>query len=83
MFVLQHRSRATNLVTGIANAKMDSILVVITGQVKILLERTFQETDILELRYQLLNTLQFVIQTPEIIAEAFHCSKWTTWSSID
>ena len=46
---------ATNLVTGIANAKMDSIpMVIITGQVtrNFIGTDAFQETDILQAYYQ-------------------------------
>jgi acetolactate synthase-1/2/3 large subunit len=51
---------ATNLVTGIANARMDSIpMIIITGQVGRAFIGTdaFQETDILGLHYLLLNIL--------------------------
>ena len=68
---------ATNLVTGIANAKMDSIpLVVITGQVtrNFIGTDAFQETDIFGITLPIVKhsyTIRDTKKLPEIIAEAF------------
>ena len=68
---------ATNLVTGIANARMDSIpLVVITGQVGRTFIGTdaFQETDIFGITLPIVKHSYTVRDTnllPEILAEAF------------
>ncbi len=68
---------ATNLVTGIANARMDSIpLVVITGQVGRTFIGTdaFQETDIFGITLPIVKHSYTVREThllPQIIAEAF------------
>jgi len=69
---------ATNLVTGIATAQMDSIpLVVITGQVPSYAIGTdaFQETDIFGITLPIVKH-SYVVRRPEdiarIVAEAFH-----------
>ena len=68
---------ATNLVTGIANARMDSIpLVIITGQVARTFIGTdaFQETDIFGITLPIVKhsyTVRDTSRLPEIIAEAF------------
>ncbi len=68
---------ATNLVTGIANARMDSIpMIVITGQVGRTFIGTdaFQETDIFGITLPIVKHSYTVRDTsllPEIIAEAF------------
>ena len=68
---------ATNLVTGIANAKMDSIpMVVITGQVtrNFIGTDAFQETDIFGITLPIVKhsyTIRDTNKLPEIIAEAF------------
>ena len=68
---------ATNLVTGIANAKMDSIpLVVITGQVtrNFIGTDAFQETDIFGITLPIVKHSYTVRDTsllPKIMAEAF------------
>ena len=68
---------ATNLVTGIANARMDSIpLIVITGQVGRTLIGTdaFQETDIFGITLPIVKhsyTIRDTKLLPEILAEAF------------
>ena len=68
---------ATNLVTGIANARMDSIpLVVITGQVgrSFIGTDAFQETDIFGITLPIVKHSYTVRDTsllPKIIAEAF------------
>lgn len=68
---------ATNLVTGIANARMDSIpLVIITGQVgrSFIGTDAFQETDIFGITLPIVKHSYTVRDTsllPEIIAEAF------------
>jgi acetolactate synthase I/II/III large subunit len=72
---------ATNLVTGIADAKMDSVpLVCLTGQVRSALLGTdaFQETDVLGLTLaltkwsRLVRTLE---EIPALMAEAFHWAR--------
>jgi acetolactate synthase I/II/III large subunit len=71
---------ATNLVTGIADAKMDSVpLVCITGQVRTALIGTdaFQETDVFGLTLSLTKwsrLVRSIEEIPAVIAEAFH---WT------
>jgi acetolactate synthase I/II/III large subunit len=69
---------ATNLVTGIATAHMDSIpLVVITGQVNsnVIGSDAFQETDIFGITLPIVKH-SYVVRDPQdvarIIAEAFH-----------
>jgi acetolactate synthase-1/2/3 large subunit len=68
---------ATNLVTGIANAKMDSIpLVVITGQVtrNFIGTDAFQETDIFGITLPIVKhsyTVRDTNELPKIMAEAF------------
>ena len=72
---------ATNLVTGIANAKMDSIpMVVITGQVtrNFIGTDAFQETDIFGITLPIVKHSYTVRDTnllPEIIAEAFYIAQ--------
>jgi acetolactate synthase-1/2/3 large subunit len=69
---------ATNLVTGIATAQMDSIpMVVVTGQVPLLKIGTdaFQETDIYGITLPIVKH-SYVVRSPEdmsrIVAEAFY-----------
>jgi len=68
---------ATNLVTGIANARMDSIpLIIITGQVgrSFIGTDAFQETDIFGITLPIVKHSYTVRNTellPEILAEAF------------
>src|SRR6202035_2063096 len=72
---------ATNLVTGIADAKMDSIpLVCITGQVRSALIGTdaFQETDVFGVTLSLTKWSRLVRtldEIPEAIAEGFHWAR--------
>jgi len=72
---------ATNLVTGIADAKMDSVpLVCITGQVRSALIGTdaFQETDIFGLTLSLTKWSRLVKtleEIPDVIAEGFHWAR--------
>lgn len=72
---------ATNLVTGIADAKMDSVpLVCITGQVRTSLIGTdaFQETDVFGMTMPLTKWSRLVLSTdeiPEVVAEAFHIAR--------
>ncbi|HXZ34076.1 MAG TPA: biosynthetic-type acetolactate synthase large subunit [Terriglobales bacterium] len=72
---------ATNLVTGLADAKMDSVpLVCITGQVRSAFLGTdaFQETDVFGLTLPLTKwsrLVQTVEEIPAVIAEAFHWAK--------
>jgi acetolactate synthase I/II/III large subunit len=72
---------ATNLVTGIADAKMDSVpLVCITGQVKSALIGTdaFQETDVFGVTLSLTKwsrLVRTIDEIPEIIAEGFHWAR--------
>ena len=72
---------ATNLVTGIANARMDSIpLVIITGQVgrSFIGTDAFQETDIFGITLPIVKHLVYVRDTrllPKILAEAFFLSQ--------
>jgi len=72
---------ATNLVTGIADAKMDSVpLVCITGQVRSALIGTdaFQETDVFGLTLSLTKwsrLVRSIEEIPEVIAEGFHWAR--------
>jgi acetolactate synthase I/II/III large subunit len=72
---------ATNLVTGIADAKMDSVpLVCITGQVRSALIGTdaFQETDVFGLTLSLTKwsrLVRSIEEIPAVIAEGFHWAR--------
>src|SRR5919109_50089 len=72
---------ATNLVTGIADAKMDSVpLVCITGQVRSALIGTdaFQETDVFGLTLSLTKwsrLVKTIEEIPAVIAEGFHWAR--------
>src|ERR1700674_398777 len=72
---------ATNLVTGIADAKMDSVpLVCITGQVRSPLIGTdaFQETDVFGVTLSLTKwsrLVRTIEEIPEGIAEGFHWAR--------
>jgi acetolactate synthase-1/2/3 large subunit len=72
---------ATNLVTGIADAKMDSVpLVCITGQVRSPLIGTdaFQETDVFGMTLSLSKWSRLVRsldEVPAVIAEGFHWAR--------
>lgn len=72
---------ATNLITGIIDAKMDSIpMVAITGQVPstVLGSDAFQETDIMGATFPLVKhsyMVQNIADIPRIINEAFHIAK--------
>jgi len=72
---------ATNLITGIIDAKMDSIpLIAITGQVPstVLGSDAFQETDIIGATFPLVKhsyMIQSVAEIPKIINEAFHIAR--------
>jgi acetolactate synthase I/II/III large subunit len=72
---------ATNLVTGIADAKMDSVpLVCITGQVRSALIGTdaFQETDVFGVTLSLTKwsrLVRTIDEIPEVIAEGFHWAR--------
>jgi acetolactate synthase I/II/III large subunit len=72
---------ATNLVTGIADAKMDSVpLVCITGQVRSPLIGTdaFQETDVFGLTLSLTKwsrLVRSIDEIPAVIAEGFHWAR--------
>ena len=72
---------ATNLVTGIADAKMDSVpLVCITGQVRSPLIGTdaFQETDVFGMTLALTKwsrLVRSVEEIPEVIAQAFYWAR--------
>src|SRR5271157_878293 len=72
---------ATNLVTGIADAKMDSVpLVCITGQVRSALIGTdaFQETDVFGVTLSLTKwsrLVRYIDEIPEVIAEGFHWAR--------
>ncbi|HXY51779.1 MAG TPA: biosynthetic-type acetolactate synthase large subunit [Terriglobales bacterium] len=72
---------ATNLVTGIADAKMDSVpLVCITGQVRSTLIGTdaFQETNVFGLTLSMTKWSRLVKSTqelPDVIAEAFYWAR--------
>ncbi|HXM68092.1 MAG TPA: biosynthetic-type acetolactate synthase large subunit [Candidatus Acidoferrum sp.] len=72
---------ATNLVTGIADAKMDSVpLVCITGQVRTAVIGTdaFQETDVFGVTLSLTKwsrLVRTIDEIPEVIAEGFHWAR--------
>ena len=72
---------ATNLVTGIADAKMDSVpLVCITGQVRSPLIGTdaFQETDVFGMTLSLTKwnrLVRSIEELPRVIAEAFYWAR--------
>ena len=72
---------ATNLVTGIADAKMDSIpLVCITGQVRSALIGTdaFQETDVFGVTLSLTKwsrLVRTIDEIPDVIAEGFYWAR--------
>jgi acetolactate synthase I/II/III large subunit len=72
---------ATNLVTGIADAKMDSVpLVTLTGQVRsaLLGSDAFQETDVFGLTLSLTKwsrLVRSIEEIPAVIAEAFHWAR--------
>ncbi len=72
---------ATNLVTGIADAKMDSVpLVCITGQVRSALigSDAFQETDVFGLTLSLTKwsrLVQSIEEISEVIAQAFYWAR--------
>jgi acetolactate synthase-1/2/3 large subunit len=72
---------ATNLITGIADAKMDSVpLVCITGQVRSALIGTdaFQETDVFGLTLSLTKwsrLVKSIEEIPDVIAEGFHWAR--------
>jgi acetolactate synthase I/II/III large subunit len=72
---------ATNLITGIADAKMDSVpLVCITGQVRSALIGTdaFQETDVFGVTLSLTKWSRIVKtldEIPEVIAEGFYWAR--------
>ena len=72
---------ATNLVTGIADAKMDSVpLVCITGQVRSALigSDAFQETDVFGVTLSLTKwsrLVRSIDEIPEVIAEGFHWAR--------
>lgn len=72
---------ATNLVTGIADAKMDSVpLVCITGQVRTAMIGTdaFQETDVFGVTLSLTKwsrLVRTIEEIPDAIAEGFHWAR--------
>jgi acetolactate synthase I/II/III large subunit len=72
---------ATNLVTGIADAKMDSVpLVCITGQVRTAMIGTdaFQETDVFGVTLSLTKwsrLVRTIDEIPSVIAEGFHWAR--------
>src|ERR1700692_4710072 len=72
---------ATNLVTGIADAKMDSVpLVCITGQVRTAMIGTdaFQETDVFGVTLSLTKwsrLVRTINEIPEVMAEEFHWAR--------
>jgi acetolactate synthase-1/2/3 large subunit len=72
---------ATNLVTGIADAKMDSVpLVCITGQVRSALigSDAFQETDVFGLTLSLTKwsrLVKSIDEIPQVIAEGFYWAR--------
>jgi acetolactate synthase I/II/III large subunit len=72
---------ATNLVTGIADAKMDSVpLVCITGQVRnaVLGTDAFQETDVFGMTLSLTKwsrLVRTIDEIPDAIAEGFHWAR--------
>jgi acetolactate synthase I/II/III large subunit len=72
---------ATNLVTGIADAKMDSVpLVCITGQVRTAMIGTdaFQETDVFGVTLSLTKwsrLVRTIDEIPQVIADGFHWAR--------
>ncbi len=72
---------ATNLITGLANAFMDSVpIVAITGQVptKLMGTDAFQEVDIFGMTLPVVKhsfIIRNVVDVPRIIAEAFHIAR--------
>jgi len=72
---------ATNLITGIADAKMDSVpLVCITGQVRSALIGTdaFQETDVFGMTLSMTKwnrLVRSIEEIPEVIAQGFHWAR--------
>src|SRR5215831_12571395 len=72
---------ATNLVTGIADARMDSVpLVCITGQVRspLIGSDAFQETDVFGLTLSLTKwsrLVRSIEEIPQVIAEGFHWAR--------
>ena len=72
---------ATNLVTGIADAKMDSVpLVCVTGQVRSPLIGTdaFQETDVFGMTLSLTKwsrLVKTIEEIPEVVAQAFYWAR--------
>jgi acetolactate synthase-1/2/3 large subunit len=72
---------ATNLVTGIADAKMDSVpLVCITGQVRSAMigSDAFQETDVFGVTLSLTKwsrLVRTIDEIPDVIAEGFHWAR--------
>jgi acetolactate synthase I/II/III large subunit len=72
---------ATNLITGIADAKMDSVpLVCITGQVRTAMIGTdaFQETDVFGVTLSLTKwsrLVRTIDEIPEVLAEGFHWAR--------
>src|SRR5580658_8296006 len=72
---------ATNLVTGIADAKMDSVpLVCVTGQVRTAMIGTdaFQETDVFGVTLSLTKwsrLVRTIEEIPEVIAEGFYWAR--------
>src|SRR6266404_5625 len=72
---------ATNLVTGIADAKMDSVpLVCITGQVRTAMigSDAFQETDVFGLTLSMTKwsrLVKSIQEIPAVIAEGFHWAR--------
>jgi len=72
---------ATNLVTGIADAKMDSVpLVCITGQVRSAMigSDAFQETDVFGVTLSLTKwsrLVRTIDEIPQVIAEGFHWAR--------
>ncbi|MFZ0760783.1 MAG: biosynthetic-type acetolactate synthase large subunit, partial [Candidatus Sulfotelmatobacter sp.] len=72
---------ATNLVTGIADAKMDSVpLVCVTGQVRTAMIGTdaFQETDVFGVTLSLTKwsrLVRTIDEIPEVIAEGFYWAR--------
>src|ERR1700757_1066836 len=72
---------ATNLITGIADAKMDSVpLVCITGQVRSPLIGTdaFQETDVFGMTLSMSKwsrIVRSIDEIPDVIAEGFHWAR--------
>ncbi len=72
---------ATNLITGIADAKMDSVpLVCITGQVRspLIGSDAFQETDVFGMTLSLTKwnrLVRSIDELPRVIAEGFHWAR--------